>query len=90
MIDHFIFNPISNYIGAAIRFSVGTTVRKLFGLKTYTFTECLNGPEELPYIRYNNRHQRNNRLIGAVFIMAFFIFISYIFMEAEPHRIRTY
>ena len=44
MIDDMISRPIFNYIGAIIRFLLGTTVRKIFGLKTYTFSECLNGP----------------------------------------------
>ena len=90
MIDDIISRPIFNYIGATIRFLLGTTVRKIFGMKTYTFSECLNGPIEGPYVRYYNRHQNNNRFIAAIFLLAFIIFISYILMQDGPHRIRTY
>lgn len=89
MID-IITHPLFNYIGATIRFLLGTIVRKLLGRKTYTFSECLNGPAAHPYARYDDKHQSNNRLIAAVFLLALIVFISYILTYDEQNRIRTY
>lgn len=77
-IFHIIGHYVFNYIGAMVRFILGTIIRKLFNRKTYTFSECLNGPPEEPYIRYNNEHQSNNQLIGGAFIVAVFLFFSYV------------
>ena len=81
IITHLISREIFNYIGAMIRFIIGTIYRKILNKNSYTFKEYLNGPKEegKNYTSYNNKNQDDNRFIASLFIIVLFYIIYEIF-----------
>ena len=73
---------ILNYIGAIIRFIIGTIYRKMFNKTTNTFKDYLNGQKEegKNYISYNNKHQRENRFVAS-FIIILLFYIGYLIFK---------
>ena len=80
IVEDIIGGIILNYLGGFLRFLFGTIYRRMFGMKTYTFKECLNGPPEegINYISQNNEHRRDNEFIGILFIV--FSVLLYLFL----------
>ena len=77
-----ISDHLLNYVGGTVRYVFGTAYRIIFSMKTYTFRECLNGPNEkgLDYIPINSSHKRSNAFVGLIFIL-FLILIIYLILH---------
>lgn len=69
-----IFRIIFNYLGACIRWAIGSVCRVLFKKTRFTFNQYLNGPKK-EYDKFDDYDESKNIIIGGSFFLISVIII---------------
>ncbi len=70
-----IWDVFFNYIGASLRFILGTLTKSKINNKHFTFKEYIYGQDSPNNSFDNDMHRKKNKFVGLIFLAGLFLLI---------------